>query len=324
VHVAEIVSRKVPIGISACLYRCPVRYNGKALDVTGVIGRERESFVFTPVCPECMAGLGVPRPPMHLTGPGAEVLAGDARVRNRMGRDVTDQLVAGARRSFEALLDARVEAVIAKDSSPSCGLYKTRLGGHRREAAQASGVFGAMLRETDWFLIPDSGLANALTWWDWRRRLHAWLWLKDRPLERPADLYDAWHVVKFVLQETSRPFADAMGRKLAALPKGSSAEGLEPLRREILDALRMPSTRARIRQAMWKTYITAAKHGKLEGIDLHGVETEIEPPDEPERLDELADALQKLERISFENDVLFGTSPVIWRRGGPRHADDQR
>jgi hypothetical protein len=38
----------------------------------------------------------------------------------------------------------------------------------------------------------------------------------------------------------------------------------------------------------------------------------MKPPDEPERLDEIAVALQKMERISWENDVLFGTSPVVW------------
>jgi uncharacterized protein YbbK (DUF523 family) len=305
-----IIRSVVPVGVSACVYRCPVRYNGKAIDGLGVIGRENEMFAFTPVCPECMGGLGVPRVPMHLTGTGAEVLAGEAQVRNRMGRDVTAEVVAGARRCLEALDAARVRAVIVKDDSPSCGVYHTRVGARRRERGGTAGVFGAMLLERDWFLIPDSGLANALTWWDWRRRLHAWLWLKDRPLTGAADLYESWHVVKFVLQETSRPFADAMGRSLAALPKHPAPEDLTLLRSQMLDALGRPSTRPRIRQAMWKTYTTAAKHGRLAGADLHGLG--MKPPEEPERLDEIAVALQKMERVSWENDVLFGTSPVVW------------
>lgn len=73
---AEVLDRRVSAGVSACLARCPVRYNGKGFDALAVLGRERTAFTFTPVCPECMAGLGVPRPSVHLTGSGAEVLAG--------------------------------------------------------------------------------------------------------------------------------------------------------------------------------------------------------------------------------------------------------
>jgi uncharacterized protein YbbK (DUF523 family) len=311
--VAEVISRTVPVGISACLYRCPVRYNGKtAGDAIAVLGRERTGFTFTPVCPECMAGLGVPRPAIHLTGPGAEVLEGQARVRDRRGRDVTDQLVSASAACFGALQRARVRVMVVKEASPSCGVYKTRVGSHRREQVLASGVFGAMLLQTGWFLIPDDALANPLRWWDWRRRMHAWLWFADQPLEHARDIMGAWHVVKFVVQETSRPFADDIGRRLAALPKGVTAEDLQPLRREILDGLRRPSDRAKIRQALWKTYAHARAQGRLRGVDTHGLD--VRPPEEPERVDEIAEQLVTLERISWENDLLVGTTPVVWRQ----------
>jgi uncharacterized protein YbbK (DUF523 family) len=310
--VAEIISRTVPVGISACLYRCPVRYNGHALDAISVLGRERAAFAFTPVCPECMAGLGVPRAPIHLTGTGAAVLSGEARVRDRHGRDLTEEMLGACAACFGALQRARARVVVVKEASPSCGVYKTRVGGHRREQSLAAGVFGAMLAETGWFLVPDDALANPLRWWDWRRRMHAWLWFADRRLERAADLYEAWHVVKFVLQETSRPFADDMGRRLATLPKSTSAEALLPLRREILDALRQPSDRTRIRQAMWKTYAHMRSQGRLAGVDTHGLD--VRPPEVPERVDEIAEQLVKLERISWENDVLVGTTPVVWHK----------
>lgn len=321
VHVAEIITRKVPIGISACVYRCPVRYNGKSFDALATMGRERADFSFTPVCPECMAGLGVPRTPVHLTGPGQEVLAGEAKVKDRRGRDVTDQLVAGSRACLEALERAGVRAMIVKEASPSCGVFRARVGSKRQEQVEGSGVFGAMLLETGWFLIPDIALANPLLWWDWRRRLHAWLWLSDRPIGRAHELYDAWHVVKFVLQETNRPFADEMGRALAALPKGAGAADLEPLRARMLEALRTPSTKPRIRAALFKTYAHARKGGRLEGVDLHGLE--VDSPETRASIDEVVARLIKMERISFENDLLFGTSPVIFRAGArvkARHA----
>ena len=127
--------------------------------------------------------------------------------------------------------------------------------------------------------------------------------------------------MKFVIQETNRPFADDMGRRLAALPKGVSAERLKPLRAEMLDALRKPSTKPRIRQALYKTWAQARKSGKLAGVDLHGVD--VESPEERATVDEVARDLIALERISFENDLLFGTSPVL-RRDGRRVAARER
>jgi hypothetical protein len=223
---------------------------------------------------------------------------------------VTEAIIAGCRDALSALDRAGIVAFIAREASPTCGLAKARVG-KRRTEQRGAGVFGAMLADRDLFLIPDDGLANSLAWWDWRRRLHAWLWLRDRSIERSADLYDAWHVIKFVVQETDRPFADALGQRLAALPKGAPIELLEPIRRDILDALRKPSSKARIRSAMWKTYAHARKKGQLDGIDLHDLRADS--PEVRLNVDELAHELTRMERISFENDLLFGTSPVIAR-----------
>ncbi len=313
----EIITAKVPIGVSACVYRCPVRYNGKSFDAVSMLGREGQDFAFTPVCPECMAGLGVPRMPIHLSGPGQDVLAGTARVKDRRGHDVTEALVAGSRACLDALERAGVRAMIVKEASPSCGVFKARVGRKRNEQIEGAGVFGAMLLDTGWFLIPDSALANPLLWWDWRRRLHAWLWLSDREIARSKDIYDAWHVLKFIVQETDRPLADRIGRELAALPTNAPQALLDAMRDDILGALRKPSTRPRIKQAMWKTYVHAKKSGTLSGIDLHDLT--VNSPEVSENLMQLVKELTVLERVSFENDLLFGTSPVI-RRDGRRVA----
>jgi len=309
--VPEIITEKVAIGISACVFRCPVRYNGKSFDALSLLGREQQDFVWTPVCPECLAGLGVPRMPIHLTGTGAEVLAGEAKVLDRRGNDRTAAVVAGCRAAIDSLERAGVEAFVAKESSPTCGLYKARVGKRRTQSSAGSGVFGAMLLERGWFLIPDEGLANALLWWDWRRRLHAWLWLKRRIITASRDLFEAWHVVKFVVQETNRPIADEIGRSLAALPKHPTAERLEELRGRMLDALRAPSTRARIRGALTKAYAHARKSGELDAIDTSMLA--VGSDGLPMTVDAMVADLTRLERISFDNDLLIGTSPVIRR-----------
>jgi uncharacterized protein YbbK (DUF523 family) len=308
--VAEIITTRIPLGVSACIDRCPVRYNGRALDSLSVLGRERSDFVLTPVCPECLAGLGVPRNPIHLTGSGAEVLAGTARVIDRRGNDLTATIIAGCHSAIHTLERAGVLAFVAKEASPTCGIAKARLG-KRRTETRGAGVFGAMLLERDIFVIPDDGLANPLMWWDWRRRMHAWLWLRARTIESAKDLYDAWHIVKFVIQETDRPVADAMGRALAALPKNPDAEHLADLRSAMLTALRKPTTRARVRSSAFKTFVHAKKKGRLKGADLHDLT--IDSIEARYSSTELAHELTTLERISFEHDLLFATSPVIRR-----------
>jgi len=309
--VARIITQKVSIGVSACVDRCPVRYNAKAFDALSFMGREKADFVWTPVCPECLAGLGVPRMPIHLTGTGAQVLAGEAGVFDRRGTDVTAKIVAGCVAAIESLERAGVEAFIAKESSPTCGLYKARVGKRRAESSAGAGVFGAMLLARGWFLIPDEGLANPLLWWDWRRRLHAWLWLRRHELDSSRDLYDAWHVVKFVVQETNRPLADEIGRTLAALPKRPEPAVLDALRTQMLEALRAPSTRPRIKGALLKAYEHARKAGELDGVDTS--QLTVSGGWAPATVDALVADLTRLERISFDNDLLFGSAPVIRR-----------
>lgn len=316
----EVITERPSVGVSACLFDCPVRYNGKRFDALAALGRERSGFVFTPVCPECMAGFGVPREPIHLTGSGQDVLAGRAKVLDRHGRDVTARLVAGSTACVEALERAGVRAVILKEKSPSCGLAKTRIGSRRRESTLGGGVFAAMLAETGWFLVPDTAFDSALTWWDWRRRLHAWLWLGDRTIASNGDLTSAWHVVKFILQETQRAEADRIGGELAALPKHAPETTLEALRARILDALRLPTTRQRATAALWKTYTHHVKHGRLEGVDLH--ELTVHSPEVLRNVTTIAAELTGLERVGFENDLLFGTTPVVYREARRVRARD--
>ena len=316
-----IISARIRLGMSACVYACPVRYNGKAFDALGHLGREASDYVVTPVCPECLAGFGVPREPIHLTGPGAAVLPGEAQVRDRHGHDVTARAVAGARAALDALDRADVQAVVLKEASPSCGFAKARVG-RKRTSETGAGVFGAMLLERGWFVIPDDAFASPLKWWDWRRRLHAWLWVKDRPLPDAAAVYDAWHVLKFVVQETDRPTADALGRELASMGKRPSKACIEGLRCRMMDALRKPSTPAKVRQALWKTYTFNRKHGRLDGVELHDLS-----PESPEVLRNTGSVVRDLtamERVSFENDLLFGTTPVLARDERRVRARDER
>lgn len=296
------------IGVSACLHGCPVRYDGRALEATGVLAREVAGVTFTPVCPECMAGLGVPRPPVRLTAPGEEVLAGRGRVVEEGGRGVTEAVLAGARACAEALDRAGAEAVVLKEGSPSCGLELAGIGSGGRRGA---GVFGALMMASGRFLLSERALEDPLLWWDARGRLFAWSWLRRRDIRGSAELRDAWRTVECVLSRLDRRAADAIDRELAALPARPPVARLDGLRARALDALRTPPTRSRARRAMREAYARHARAGLLDAADP--LAEPVRPPTDRETVARMAEDLLRLERISLEGDLLFGTSPAMRR-----------
>ena len=113
-----VLTEKIPIGISMCCMESPVRYNGKALNVLAPLGREKGDFIWCPVCPECAAGLGVPRDPIHLTnGDGSMVWTGEAGMKSRGGAVVTEAMKLGCLASLETLQRCNAVAYIYIDGS---------------------------------------------------------------------------------------------------------------------------------------------------------------------------------------------------------------
>ena len=115
---------RIPVGVSSCLLGQAVRYDGGHKHdryVTGVLGRY---FEYVAWCPEALAGLGVPRPPIRLAGdPGAPraVRVADASV------DVTDALLAAARRATPEM--GALRGYVFKRGSPSCGMERVKVYG---------------------------------------------------------------------------------------------------------------------------------------------------------------------------------------------------
>lgn len=296
------LERKLRIGISACMYGSKVRYNNKGWDMLEPLGRERSDFIWHPVCPEVLAGLGVPRDAIRISGPsGSDVWTHQAKVVSSGGKEISKSLMNSSEFCIKLLKDAKVDAFIYMEGSPSCGVYRTTLRDKR--LGKPPGVFGHRLLEEAFFLIPAADLQSPLRWWDWRRRLYAFAWLKDAKLENKADLYAIWHRMKFVCQEVDQVNARAFGHQIANLEDPISLERLEGLRFEILMMLRKPSTPARIKNMLWKNYTHVRK--KL-GYDIEGI---LKPEDE-RGITKLAEELILMERIAFENDVLMGTTPI--------------
>lgn len=99
-------------------------------------------------CPE-NATLGTPRPLTTLhDGHGRDVLAGRARVLETTGRDVTAEIVRGARAMLDIARGAAVELAVMLDVSDSCGTHVVYLGAPaERRYQQGMGVAAALLAE---------------------------------------------------------------------------------------------------------------------------------------------------------------------------------
>ena len=300
-----VISDRIAIGISACAMGCPVRYNSKGFDALAAMGRERTDFQWCPVCPECMAGLGVPRDPIHLTGGnGDTVWAGETEVKNRHGRVVTEDVMFGARSCLETLKRAKVTAFIYMEGSPSCGVYRTTLKSTKR--GNPPGVFGALLLSQGYFLIPAADMQSPLKWWDWRRRLLAFYWLKNATITNKTDLYTVWSKLKFLFQELDNVWARAMGHTLAELKHEPETAFISQFQSEALTILRKPSTVKRITNSLWKNY---AHYRKAAGKTVD----EIHSPDFQRNITTIAQELITMERKALEDGILFGTTPVLYR-----------
>lgn len=299
-----IIKEKITIGISACNFGALTRYNRKGWDKLAVLGREKDAFIWTPVCPEVMSGLGVPRPAMKLVdGNGDDFWLGKARMKNRNGQNVSVQIKKGALMALDNIRNAGVEAFVFMDGSPSCGVYRTTLKNSR--LGKPPGVFGSLLNKEQLFLIPALELDSPVKWWDWRRRLHMFVWLKRTEIKSVKDLMDIWHNYKFVVQELSRTEADKIGRKIADLPRKADQKKLDGLKSEVLGLIRKPSNIKRIKASAEKQMAFLCKHMGICYID--------KLPSAESGKRKFFDRLLELENDAFKKGINLVFVPVLYR-----------
>ena len=300
----KVLKEKISVGISACNFGALTRYNRKGWDRLAMIGREKDAFIWTPVCPEVMSGLGVPRPSMKLVdGNGDDFWRDKARMKNRNGENVSVQVKKGAKMALDNIKASCVEAFVFMEGSPSCGVYRTTLKNQR--LGKPPGVFGSLLLKEQLFLIPALDLDSPVKWWDWRRRLHMFIWLKRSELKTKETIIDIWHDFKFVCQEVSRQKSDLFGEKIAHMPKRFSQNKIDELKGEILEILRMPSNINRIKASAEKEMSYLCKH--------LGVCYSEKLPSTDSAKRKFFDRLIELEKDAINKKINFGFIPVLYR-----------
>lgn len=108
------------VGISSCLMGNKVRYDGRDKFNQIVAEQVAPHVTLIALCPESMAGLGIPRPPVNLVEIRGQVLA---LGRDQPELDVTERLISMGERVARAYPD--LAGFIVQSRSPSCGYGTT-------------------------------------------------------------------------------------------------------------------------------------------------------------------------------------------------------
>lgn len=149
--------------ISACLLGKRVRYDGNALPVSDeILNAWVRNGRYIAVCPETMAGMGVPRPPAEICGGSSEdVLGGSATVIDQTGKNVTDFFVLGAQMALTLCQKHHIEVAVLAESSPSCGSGTIHDGNFQGRKISGMGVTAALLRKSGILVFSQHQLTEA-------------------------------------------------------------------------------------------------------------------------------------------------------------------
>lgn len=144
---------RIPLAISACLLGEAVRYDGGHKRDAGLVAALDAHVRWVPVCPEVLAGFGVPRPPIRVVrgeaGLGVREVAG--------GADRTEALAQAAAAVLARLRAEGVRGFVCKARSPSCGHGDAdAFDADGALVGQGDGLVVAALREA----MPDLWIAS--------------------------------------------------------------------------------------------------------------------------------------------------------------------
>ena len=132
--------------VSACLLGVACNHEGRG-SWRPVVEELQKRYRLVPVCPEVLGGLTTPRPAAEISGGGgADVLAGQARVVNVEGGDVTAAYRRGAEAAVHVARAAGASRAVLKARSPSCGSSRIYDGTFSRRLVEGQGVTAAALR----------------------------------------------------------------------------------------------------------------------------------------------------------------------------------
>ena len=118
--------KKINVMVSKCLLGISCRWHGKKLYKSSFVKKyefQNKNIELIPVCPETLAGLSVPRPPVkRKNGKIFETCPDKKNRKNVTGKDVTEIFLIGAEKTLKIAKKNNVKTAIFCKYSPSCDI----------------------------------------------------------------------------------------------------------------------------------------------------------------------------------------------------------
>lgn len=131
------------IVVSACLLGENCKYNG-GNNYSDAVAKFVEGREVIPVCPERLAGLGIPREPIEIVG--GQVRRKDGTSVDGVLRDAVDQILS-------ELNGQDIECVILKSRSPTCGVKQVYDGTFSGTLVDGMGILAAELKKNGYKVV---------------------------------------------------------------------------------------------------------------------------------------------------------------------------
>lgn len=131
------------IVVSACLLGSNCKYNG-GNNFDPAVAAFVEGREVIPVCPEVLAGLGVPRTPIEIV---------NGELKDRSGNSVAARMAGAVETILEQLEGERIECVILKSRSPTCGVRQVYDGTFTGTLVDGAGVLAQALMAAGYRVI---------------------------------------------------------------------------------------------------------------------------------------------------------------------------
>ena len=136
--------------VSACLLGENCKYNG-GNNYDPRVAQYLQGREVIPVCPEVLAGLGIPRTPMEIQN-GILV--------DKNGNRTDEKVRHAVAQILQQLRQEAVDCVILKSRSPTCGVHQVYDGSFSGTLVDGSGVLAQALREAGYTVFDNEDLED--------------------------------------------------------------------------------------------------------------------------------------------------------------------
>lgn len=129
--------QKIDTIISACLVGVPCRWNSRNKISKKALAIYNKGNCVA-ICPEIMAGLGIPRN-------ACEILNG--KVIDKNGKNFTKEFLKGTKLALDFVRRNKIKKAVLKSGSPTCGCKTTYSGKFNGQKRKGMGVFSSALKK---------------------------------------------------------------------------------------------------------------------------------------------------------------------------------